>query len=121
MKNSGTVILITITLVFVAFICGMLVGRQLDSTPVSVALPTTETGTFETASSTTDSGSKLNINTASLDSLDELPGIGPVLAQRIVEFREENGPFSSIYDLSKVEGIGTNKLMDILELITVGG
>ena len=50
--------------------------------------------------------SPLDINKASADELTALPGIGPVMAQRIVEFREEHGPFRRVEDLLKVKGIG---------------
>lgn len=49
---------------------------------------------------------KVNINTASAEELDGLPGIGPVLAQRIVDEREANGPYTGAEDLTRVEGIG---------------
>ena len=49
---------------------------------------------------------KVNINTASAEELDGLPGIGPVLAQRIVDERETNGPYTGAEDLTRVEGIG---------------
>lgn len=68
------------------------------------------------------SGTRLvNINTATVDELKQLPGIGDVLAQRIVAYREFNGPFQSTDDLSAVEGVSTS-LVDSLEpYITVSG
>ena len=56
---------------------------------------------------------KVNINTADADQLDALPGIGPVLAQRIVDWRTENGPFRSAEDLLNVEGIGRSTLENL--------
>lgn len=64
---------------------------------------------------------KLNINTANADQLSALPGIGDTLAARIVEYREENGPFQTIGQLINVPGIGQNKLTNIIDLITIGG
>ncbi|MBW2058591.1 MAG: helix-hairpin-helix domain-containing protein [Deltaproteobacteria bacterium] len=49
---------------------------------------------------------KININRASIDQLIELRGIGPILAARIVQYREEHGPFQSPEDIMKVKGIG---------------
>ena len=62
-----------------------------------------------------DKNSLVNINTASEKELDSLPGIGPAMAKRIVEYRESNGSFQSVADLKKIKGIGEakfNKLQD---------
>jgi competence protein ComEA len=65
-------------------------------------------------------GSELvNVNTATLDQLETLPGIGEVLAQRIVDYREENGPFGSVEDLLDVSGIGDATLAELEPHITV--
>ena len=50
---------------------------------------------------------KVNINRGTVMSFDSLPGIGPVIARRIVEYRKVNGPFLSLEDLKKVQGVGT--------------
>lgn len=64
-------------------------------------------------------GGKVNINIATTAELEALPGIGPVLAQRIVDYRETNGPFSTIEDIKDVRGIGDGIFADIKDLITV--
>jgi competence protein ComEA len=61
----------------------------------------------------------ININTATLEELDALPGIGPSLAQRIVDYREQNGAFQKIEDVKKVRGIGDALFGDIKDMITV--
>lgn len=61
----------------------------------------------------------LNINRASIKELDKLPGIGPVIASRIIEYRNTNGLFSSIEDLKKVSGIGASKFEKIKEHVRV--
>lgn len=66
-----------------------------------------------------NSGGLLNINTATAAELETLPGIGEVLAQRIVDYRTEHGPFSSADGLLEVSGIGDKKLEAIESLITV--
>lgn len=62
----------------------------------------------------------ININTAILAELDSLPGIGPVLAQRILDYREEHGPFQNVDELKNVRGIGDSLFEDILDRLTVG-
>ncbi len=64
---------------------------------------------------------KININRASAEELEALPGIGPVLAARIVAYREEHGPFRSVEDLLRIPGIGPATLERIREMITVDG
>jgi competence protein ComEA len=66
-------------------------------------------------------GFPININSASLEDLDRLPGIGPVKAQSILTYREANGPFSKIEDIIDVSGIGTATFENIKDLIIVEG
>lgn len=72
------------------------------------------------AESVTTSG-RININTASIEQLKELPGIGDVLAQRIVAYREFNGPFQRAEDLAEVEGISPSVVESLLPYISVTG
>ena len=65
-------------------------------------------------------GGKVNINTASVEQLDTLPGVGESTAQKIIADREANGPFSSPEDLKRVSGIGDKKYAELADLITVG-
>lgn len=65
------------------------------------------------------SAEKININAAPASKLESLPGIGPSLAKKIVEFRETHGPFVTIEDLLNVSGIGPAKLEGIKDLITI--
>ena len=61
----------------------------------------------------------VNINTATADELTKLKGIGPAMAQRIVEYREENGMFQSPEDLQRVKGIGKAKFAKLKEQVTL--
>jgi competence protein ComEA len=65
-----------------------------------------------------DGGAKININTAAQAALEELPGIGPALAQRIIDYRDENGPFEQPEDVMNVSGIGPATYEKLEELIT---
>lgn len=62
---------------------------------------------------------RIDINTADVTELDVLPGIGPVTAQKIIDYRRANGSFSSIEAIMEVAGIGEGKFEEIRELITV--
>lgn len=62
----------------------------------------------------------ININTASAEELDKLPGIGPSTAEKIISYRQSNGLFASIDDIKNVSGIGDATFDDIKTLITVG-
>ncbi len=61
----------------------------------------------------------ININTASLDQLDLLPGVGPATAQKILDYRQANGPFSDIEEIQQVSGIGPAKYEQMRDLIVV--
>jgi competence protein ComEA len=65
------------------------------------------------------SSALVNINRASLSELEQLPGIGPVLARRIIEYRKNEGLFTTIEDLKKIEGIGPKKFQQLKGKITV--
>lgn len=62
---------------------------------------------------------KINLNTATLEQLDSLPGIGPALAQRILDYRNEKGGFKSVEELKEVRGIGDTLYSDIKDLVVV--
>jgi competence protein ComEA len=99
-------------------------GQQLDVPYSDGQAPVPGEDSFDLPSGTTDpsdnSDSELiNINTASLEELDSLPGIGPTTAQKIIEYREENGPFTVIEDIENVSGIGPATFENIKDLITV--
>ena len=66
------------------------------------------------------SDQKVNINTASLAELQKLPRIGPQIAQRIIDYRKENGNFKKVEELMKVRGIGEKVFNQLKDLITVG-
>lgn len=75
-----------------------------------------KTGTKSNSKS--NSGSKVNINTATKEQLDTLPGVGPSTAEKIIQYRNENGKFKSIEDIKNVKGIGESKYSKIKDFIT---
>jgi competence protein ComEA len=64
-------------------------------------------------------GTPLDLNTATSDQLDDLPGVGPVLAQRIVAYRTQHGGFRSVEQLQDVSGIGSHRFADLKPLVRV--
>jgi competence protein ComEA len=63
-------------------------------------------------------GGKVSLAVATIDDLDELPGIGPVTAQKIVDWRTAHGPFRSVEDLDDVPGIGPARIEQLRDLVT---
>lgn len=117
MKKASTVFLL-ITAMFICVMVGTLIGRYTAGNVYTV--PAADISAQATTGETVASG-KLNINTASLSQLSDLPDIGPVLAQRIIDYRMKYGDFETIDELLNVEGIGEKRLETIRELITTGG
>jgi competence protein ComEA len=70
------------------------------------------------ASAATVVGGKVSLAVATVDDLDELPGIGPVTAQKIVDWRTAHGPFRSVEDLDDVPGIGPARIEQLRDLVT---
>lgn len=118
MKKSKFPAFLLPALVFVALLLGVFIGRLSAGTVFHLEKP--NGGTYETGPDYMYKG-KININVADVGVLSELPGIGEVLAQRIVDYREANGRFSQLQDLKNISGIGDTKLSAIMEYITVGG
>jgi competence protein ComEA len=63
-------------------------------------------------------GGLVSLSSATVDELDELPGVGPVTAQKIIDYRTEHGPFASVDDLDAVPGIGPTRIEQLRELVT---
>ncbi len=88
-------------------------GEQLRVPVIGEAL-----ATGETAPGVASDG-RVNLNTADVSALDTLPRVGPAIAERIIQWREDNGPFTSVDDLLSVPGIGDKMLASLRDLVTV--
>ncbi len=93
-------------------------AAETNTAPASVT-PTEDTGIPGPAEAA--ASDKIDINKADADELVKLPGVGPAIAARIIEYREKNGPFKSIEDIKNVRGIGDARFNDIKDKIKVSG
>jgi competence protein ComEA len=107
----------------------VIISRRDDATPSTVQQPASSVSNPGTASITGQTGpaaskalpsSPVNINTATVEQLETLPGIGPSTAARIVADRDQNGPFPTIEDLTRITGIKEGTMAKIRPYISVG-
>ena len=115
MKNPRSAILLAAACLLLGLVLGLSFG---SSTCEEMRITTT---TRSVSGVPEEISLLVNVNTASIEQLSALPGIGEGFAERIVEYRETVGPFESAEDLLSVEGIGYGRLEAILDYITVGG
>lgn len=96
------------------------VGRPGPSSPPTAG-DAPESGTGTTGSgSASGTGGKVDLNTASAEQLDALPGVGPVTAKAIIDWRSQHGKFTSVDQLGEVDGIGPARLAKLRDLVTAG-
>jgi competence protein ComEA len=99
-----------------------LAAPLVDGTQVLVPSKAASAAAAPTGSGASDveGGAQLavSLSSATVEELDELPGIGPITAEKIVDYRTEHGPFASVDDLDAVPGIGPTRVEQLRELVT---
>lgn len=118
MKKQGW-ILVGITGAFLCLLLGVFLGRNLSRSyvPIQNAL---NSQTHPTESSGPLYDGKMDINTATVQQLQLLPGVGESIAKRIVDYRTEHGRFTVIEELMNVTGIGEKKFEGLRDYIKIG-
>ncbi len=127
MAKKTVAVIFAIFGAFLLLISGFFLGRRsVRAIKVSTQFPGQEAQTAaqqpshpEQPAADTAAAERLNINTATAEQLQQLPGIGETFAARIVAYREEHGAFSGTSELMNVEGIGETRYEAIKDYITV--
>lgn len=125
MKNPRFCILTLLTVSICAFLLGFFLGRQTGTVQLQIGAEVTQHPVRISSPSTPTENSEnsfpINVNISTAQQLTALPGIGDVLADRIITYREQYGDFISLEELMDVPGISQKRFDAIKDLITIGG
>lgn len=126
MKKHIIPILAAFLTAVVVFMSGLFFGRKISQPAIEISAvisdgPTVVTTLPKEPKEEIQVSFPIDINTATLQELMALPGIGEVLGQRIIDHRAEHGPFETVEGVMEVYGISDKRYEDIKDLISIGG
>ena len=114
--TKSEIVLLGLTAAFLCGLAALSAGDRAERTPGAVIETQIQVPEEEIA----PEFPPVDLNTATAEELDELPGIGMTLARRIIAYREANGPFETLEELMEVSGIGPAKFAELEGQITLG-
>lgn len=112
-------LLIGITIVFVCLVVGIFIGRNLTGSYLRLD-NAPDSGNLDSTQQEQKNDGRIDLNTATQEQLQLLPGIGEVTAQKILDYRTEHGGFTCIEDLMNISGIGEKKFEQMKPYVKVG-
>ena len=120
MKGTAQKVLLAVTALFVTFPLAFFIGRSSVHAQITTErAPEELVRELPEPESAPEAAQRLELNRATQAELEALPGIGAVLAERIVAWRSANGPFVSVEQIMDVEGIGEKKFAELRDSIYV--
>lgn len=111
-------ILVGITCAFLCLLVGIFVGRNLTRSYIPIDQATSPQGS-NTDGVTVNKDGRIDINTATMEQLQLLPGVGAVTAQRIIDYRTEHNGFTAIEELMEIKGIGEKTFEKMKQYVKV--
>lgn len=120
-RNKAAMAVYFILMLVLVLCLGYLLGYSARKPAFQVTVEPAPVISSETEMNPEEPTGPIDLNTATKEELEQLPGIGPALADRIIAYRQKQGSFTSIEQIMDVEGIGEKRFEDLKDLISIGG